>query len=259
MLKEYIIDTPNGNIFAKKWIPKEICSDTPFVLLHDSLGSISLWRDFPDILANKLSRSVIAYDRLGFGKSDARDALPSFEFIEEEATVFFPCVKESLSLSKYILFGHSVGGAMSISIASRDEDCAAVITEASQAFVEDLTIEGIKDGKQAFQEHGQIERLEKWHGKKAEWVLRAWTDVWLSPEFSNWSLEACIGSVNCPVLVIHGDKDEYGSIAFPEFIAGKVGGISEMLILQNCGHVPHREKTKDLIERVELFLNKHGI
>ncbi|MBI5895700.1 MAG: alpha/beta hydrolase [Desulfobacterales bacterium] len=111
-----------------------------------------------------------------------------------------------------------------------------------------------KPSKQVFEQPGEIERLKKWHGAKAEWVLGAWTDLWLSPEFAGWSLAESIGKVNCPVLALHGDQDEYGSIAFPEFIAGRTGGRSQMLILENCGHMPHREKPGEVVEAVKVFL-----
>jgi pimeloyl-ACP methyl ester carboxylesterase len=229
------------------------------LLLHDSLGSVDLWRDFPEQLADYLSRVVFAYDRLGFGKSSARDAQPSKSFIWEEADVYFPYIKKGLSIDKHILFGHSVGGAMSIAIAAIQTDCVAVITEAAQAFVEDLTVSGIKSAQKNFKKRGQVKRLEKWHGNKAEWVLKAWMDVWLSPEFAAWSLDPCIGKVRCPVLAIHGDEDEYGSIAFPEFISGKAGGESEMVILKNCGHVPHREEPQEVLDHVTSFLDAHAI
>lgn len=257
--EEFSINTPGGKIYAKKWIPENCISDTPIILLHDSLGSVDLWRDFPEILASRMSRCVIAYDRLGFGKSDARIKVPSFKFIEEEATTFFPYLKKHLQLASYILFGHSVGGAMAINIAASDENCVAVVTVSSQAFVEDITIAGIKNAKKAFQQPGQIERLEKWHGNKAEWVLRAWTDVWLSSDFAPWSLETCIGSVICPVLAIHGDKDEFGTKAFPEFITSKTGGKSRMVMIKSCGHNPHREKPQEVIEALESFCHKHLI
>lgn len=255
--EKYEIKTPRGWIYAKKWIPENLSSDIPVILLHDSLGSVDLWRDFPEALAAKLSRYVIAYDRLGFGKSDARAQPPAFDFIEQEATHYFPLVKDGLSLTGYILFGHSVGGAIAVNIAARDAACAAVITVASQAFVEDLTVDGIERAMEAFKQPGQIDRLKKYHGEKAEWVLSGWADIWLSTEFSDWSLDSIIGKVSCPVLVIHGDSDEYGSKAFPEFIAGKTGGPSEILMLQNCGHLPHREKPGEVIAAVDTFLDKH--
>ncbi len=252
-VEEFLIKTSHGNIYAKKWIPEKINNQGPVVLIHDSLGCVNLWRDFPELLATKLSRCVIAYDRLGFGKSDVCNGSLGFDFIEYEANIFLSCVKPQLSISDYILWGHSVGGAMAINIAAVDIDCEAVITEAAQAFVEEITILGIKSAKREFLKKGQIEKLEKWHGNKADWVLRAWTDTWLSPEFSQWSLAPCLNKVNCPVLVLHGDKDEFGSKAFPEFIADNVKGKSTMVMLDGCGHVPHKEKISEVLQSVLLF------
>lgn len=145
---------------------------------------------------------------------------------------------------------------MAINIASRDPDCQAVVTVSAQAFVEGLTVQGIQEAKQMFAQPGQLERLEKWHGKKAAWVLHAWTDVWLSPQFKNWSLMPAIKRVHCPLLAIHGDHDEYGSSAFPQFIARNSGGQADMLLLENCGHMPHKERTQEVIQAtVELLSN----
>lgn len=257
--KEITIEVPGGTVYAKKWIPGAPLSGDPVVLLHDSLGSVDVWRDFPVLLAQGLSRTVIAYDRLGFGKSGACEELPSIEFIKNESTHYFPVIKKSLSLSRYLLLGHSVGGAMAINIAARDKDCKSVITLSSQAFVEDLTVKGIQDAQIQFEQPGQMQRLEKWHGEKARWVLRAWTDTWQSPEFASWSLEDCIQDVTCPVLAIHGENDKYGSIAFPRFIAGKVAGFSELLVLRDCGHIPHVEKTGAVLNAVRMFLNAHDL
>lgn len=255
-IEEFYVEVPGGSVYVKKWTPEDTISDTPIILLHDSLGSVALWRDFPLILAEKLSCNVLAYDRLGFGKSTARAKLPSSQFIEEEATKYFPYIKSHLSINRYMLLGHSVGGGMSINIAALDTDCAAVITMAAQAFVEQLTVKGIQDAREVFKQTGQIERLRKWHGDNSEWVLQAWTEVWLSHEFSSWSLNQCIGEVICPVLAIHGDNDEYGSNAFPEFIAGNTGGRAEMMLLKNCGHMPHKEKTAEVVRAISEFISE---
>lgn len=257
--EDLFVKVPGGDLYVKKWFPEEPCHGTPVFLLHESLGCTDQWRDFPERLASRLSRPVISYDRLGFGRSTARDALPGIDFIWEEADIYFPPVKAALSVGRYILFGHSVGGPMSVAIAANDRDCAAVVTESAQAFVENRTISGIETAMEVFRQPGQIDRLKKWHGEKAEWVLHAWTDIWLSPEFSSWSLESCIGKVTCPLLVLHGDHDEYGSLAFPEYIGGKVGLNSRTVILKDCGHVPHKERPQEVIDNIQSFLENSAI
>ena len=253
--QESSVETPYGTLYVKEWLPDVLASEIPIVMLHDSLGSVKLWRDLPEMLATILSRRIVAYDRLGFGQSDVRVEPPSVNFIKEEASIYFPEIKNHLSIDKYILLGHSVGGGMSLNIAAYDKDCTAVISISAQAFVEDITLQGIKTAKKMFEKPGQIERLEKWHGNKATWVLKAWIDTWLSPDFLMWNLNYCIHDVTCPVLVIHGDNDEYGSIAFPEFIANNVLASSTTVIIENCGHFPHKENTNEVLGAIVNFIS----
>ena len=252
--KELFIDVDGGSIFIKKWIPEHLKYTAPIVLMHDSLGCVDLWRDFPEQLARSLSCVVIAYDRLGFGRSSVNNNTPGVNFVWDEADFYFSHIKRAAEFSTYYLFGHSVGGGMSIGIAAIDKDCVGVITESAQAFVEDLTIKGIKEAQVLFKRPEKMARLEKWHGNKASWVLNAWIDTWLSPEYSSWSLESRISQVTCPVLALHGDKDDFGSNAFPEYIASNVSGESSMVIIENCGHVPHKEKMDEIINHTRLFL-----
>lgn len=253
-INEFLVPSQHGEIFIKKWTPSDVKSEVPVILLHDSLGSVDLWKAFPVALANHLAIPVIAYDRLGFGKSEERKDLLSINFIEEEADIYFPVVKASLEINDYILLGHSVGGAMAVNIAASDKACKAVITISAQAFVEKLTIQGIQNAKQMFQESGQLDRLMKWHGEKAEWVLKAWTDTWLSPAFSTWKLNN-LQNVHCPLLAIHGEDDEYGSIAFPKYIVENAGGCSQMEIINHCGHMPHKTNSEHVLVTVMKFIN----
>lgn len=252
--KELFIDVDGGSIFIKKWLPENPQYTAPIVLMHDSLGCVDLWRDFPEQLARSLSCVVIAYDRLGFGRSSINTNPPGVNFVWDEADFYFSHIKRAAEFSTYYLFGHSVGGGMSIGIAAVDKECIGVITESAQAFVEDLTIKGIKEAQVLFKRPEQMARLEKWHGNKATWVLNAWIDTWLSPEYSSWSLESRISQVTCPVLAIHGDKDDFGSNAFPEYIVSNVSGGSAMAIIEDCGHVPHKEKMEEIINHVRVFL-----
>lgn len=250
----HFLSVPGGKLYVRSWRPADTPDEPPLILLHDSLGCVDLWREFPERLAEQLGRPVIAYDRLGFGRSSQRQGVPSSNFIDEEARDYFPLIKQQLSLHTYTLLGHSVGGSMALHIAASDPDCQAVVTMSAQAFVEDLTLQGIREAQQGFAQPGQMARLEKWHGDKAAWVLSAWTETWLSGAFTDWSLAPVIGKVTCPVLAIHGDRDEYGSQAFPAFISTHTAGPAMMKIIENCGHVPHRETPETVIDAVEAFL-----
>jgi pimeloyl-ACP methyl ester carboxylesterase len=200
---------------------------------------------------------VIAYDRLGFGQSTARLGRPSADFVTDEARRFFPALRRGLGLTRFALFGHSVGGAMALAIAAAERDgCLAVITEAAQAFVEARTLEGIRAARAEFDCPEQFAKLTRWHGAKAGWVLDAWAEVWLSSEFHSWSLDEQLAAVRCPVLAIHGDRDEYGSVAFPRRIVAGVSGPSELAILEGCGHVPRRERRADVLRLVASFLGR---
>jgi pimeloyl-ACP methyl ester carboxylesterase len=253
------VEVPGGSVFVRRWSAGHI-DRPPIIILHDSLGSVEQWRDFPDALAAATSRPVIAYDRLGFGRSTPRSQRPSADFISDEAVTFFPPIQRALGINRFSLFGHSVGGAMALVIAaSQREACDAVITEAAQAFVEPRTLAGIRSAKANFRDPDQFEKLAKWHGDKAQWVLDAWTEVWLSPEFSSWEIDRYLNKVLCPVLAIHGDEDEYGSVEFPRRITGMVKGLSESVILSSCGHVPHRERRQDVLRLASTFLERTAV
>ena len=134
--------------------------------------------------------------------------------------------------------------------------CEAVITEAAQVFVEPRTLSGIRAGKAQFEDPEQFAKLVRWHGDRARWVLEAWTEVWLSPEFLSWNLEPLLTRVKCPVLAIHGDSDEYWSLEFPRRIVANVSGPSELAILRQCGHLPHRERREEVLRLASSFLKR---
>jgi pimeloyl-ACP methyl ester carboxylesterase len=245
-MKSKWIDTARGRLLACCWQPPERSEDRlgerpPVVLFHDSLGCIELWREFPVVLAEHTGRTVIAYDRLGFGRSDSRTDRPGVNFIGEEAKSIFPRVREQLGFDRFIAFGHSVGGGMAVHCAAEyAAACEALITEAAQSFVEERTRAGIRKAEQEFNQLQTFQRLQRYHGDKARWILEAWVETWLSSGFSDWSLETVLPRVSCPTLVIHGSDDEYGSSLHPEMIARLTGGPSELEIMPGLGHVPHR-------------------
>lgn len=252
------IDTPQGRLSCCRWFPEgepQNLHKPPIILFHDSLGCIALWRDFPQRLSHATGREVIAYDRLGFGQSDAYPGVLPRAFIRDEAERFFAHLKAALQIDRFVALGHSVGGAMAAACASvYAQHCTALVTIAAQAFVEDRTLQGIRTAEEQFAQPEHMARLEKYHGDKAPWVLGAWTRTWLAEAFSGWTIESAIDAIHCPTLVLHGEHDEYGSVRHPEHIATLSKGHSECLILQGCHHVPHREAPQVVVGAVHDFL-----
>jgi pimeloyl-ACP methyl ester carboxylesterase len=254
-LADHGIATPAGRLFARSWTPDAAAPAAPVLLFHDSLGSVELWRDFPAALAQATGRRVVAYDRLGFGRSDPCTDTLTPAFVRHESVVNVPALCAQLDIARFVAFGHSVGGAMAVETAAAfGARCAALVTESAQTFAEDRTLAGIRVAKAQFAEPGQRERLARWHGDKARWVLDAWTETWLSPAFADWSIHAVLPSVRCPVLAIHGEDDEYGSPVHPRRIAASVAGPAEVLLLPGCGHVPHREQPEPVLDALCRFL-----
>ncbi len=260
----YRVDVDGITLQASLW--GQCRPDRPaIVLMHESLGGVALWREFPALLSARTGCAVVAYDRYGFGASQARhDRLPA-DFIAAEARPWLLAVLQQLALGPVVLFGHSVGGGMAISAAAQlPQQVVAVVTESAQAFVEERTLEGIRAARDSFADPAQVMRLARYHGndaQKARWVLDAWIDTWLQPGFANWSLDAALAHVHCPVLALHGDQDEFGSLAHPRRIVrqaggqgGSGGGPREYRVLSQCGHVPHREQPEQVLLAVSDFL-----
>jgi pimeloyl-ACP methyl ester carboxylesterase len=250
------VETPLGRLFVRIWPGQaDDIAKPPIVLFHDSLGCVELWRAFPEQLARASGRNVIAYDRLGFGRSDPNPGRLDTNFICDEARTMLPLLHAQLGLGDFVAFGHSVGGAMATACAAMfPAQCRALITESAQAFTEDRTLQGIRDAARSFAQEEQVARLRRYHGDKTPWVLSAWIDTWQLPEFASWSLDEVLPSVRCPVLAIHGDNDEFGSALHPQRIRDLSGGPATMLLLTNCGHVPHREQAQVVIEAVLTIL-----
>jgi pimeloyl-ACP methyl ester carboxylesterase len=251
------VATPGGALFVRIWGGRERCRAVPPILLfHDSLGSVELWREFPAALAQSTGRPVIAYDRLGFGRSDPHPGVLPFAFVRDEAHSSVPALRTALEIDRMVLFGHSVGGAMAVVTAARfAESTVSVITESAQSFVEERTLAAIRAAKVSFEAPGQVERLVRYHGDKAAWVLNAWTESWLRPRFATLVLDNYLRRLRCPVLAIHGDRDEFGSLAQPRRIAALAATHTETVILEDTGHVPHREKPDLVLRAVSTFLD----
>ena len=165
---EKFILVPGGEVYAKRWTPTAVISETPMVMLHDSLGCVDAWREFPAQLAESTGRIVWAYDRLGFGRSSPRAEVPSLRFIEEEAELYLPPILLGMGIEEFSVFGYSVGGEMAAMIAeAMPGACQSLVIMSAQASVEEQTIAGIHMAQKRFANPDQMRRLERWHGDKA--------------------------------------------------------------------------------------------
>jgi pimeloyl-ACP methyl ester carboxylesterase len=225
------------------------------VFLHDSLGCIELWRDFPQKLADAADCNFLVYDRLGYGKSDpAPTNERSNNYMELEADFLNELLTE-LQLKDVVLFGHSDGGSIALIAAGKyPENIQAVIAEAAHIFVEDITLEGIDYAKSSYESLNMAERLAKYHGDKVDFVFSAWTETWMKPEFRSWNIEHFLPNISCPVLFIQGEDDEYGSLDQVNRTLEQVNGSAEKLILPEIGHTPHRESPKEVLEKASMFI-----
>lgn len=217
-----------GSLVAKVWTPEspDAAPPAPIILFHDSLGSVDLWRGFPRRLAAATGRRVVAYDRLGFGRSDPHPGKLDVEFVAAEGQRTIPALCDKLGITDFVACGHSVGGGMAVETAARfPARCRALVTIAAQAFVEDKTLAGIRVAQCGFEDPASLAKLAKYHGDKATWVADAWINTWLSPQFADWTLDRALAAVRCPVLAIHGERDEYGSNEHPTRIAAGRGTV----------------------------------
>lgn len=245
----------NGdNLYVK--LEKEYKNRPTLVFLHDSLGCVQLWRDFPKRLAMATECNVLIYDRLGYGKSDP---MPTHKrpvsYMELEAEVLNDLLT-ALGIDDAILFGHSDGGTIALLAAGKyPKKIKAVICEAAHIFVEDITLRGIYEAMEAYRTTNLPVRLKKYHGNKVETLFKAWTETWTRGDYRDWNIEYCLSGITCPLLFIQGEADEYGSLQQVEKTTHQVSGKSEKYIMSGVGHTPHKEKPEVVLDKTTRFIN----
>jgi len=225
------------------------------VFLHEGLGSIEMWHDFPAILAETTACDCLIYDRWGHGRSDALDVQRTLRYVHHEALDSLPEVLNHSNVDDAILIGHSDGGSIALIFAAEyPEILRGIITEAAHVFVEEITLEGIREALDIYNNTDLKQRLARYHGTNTEKIFRAWHETWLQPEFKSWDIQDCLPKVKCPVLVIQGEDDQYGTAAQVEAIAHQVTGPSKVLLLPNCAHIPHRESKDRVAQEMTEFI-----
>lgn len=227
------------------------------IFLHEGLGSITLWKDFPDQLCALTNRYGLVYDRSGYGLSSGDLTNRSKDYLHQAAEELENLIQTIVpSHYKIILYGHSDGGSIALIHAAKYPDrTLKVITEAAHVFVEDITIAGVKAARPLF-DLGKFEGLRKYHGDRYKEVFYAWNDIWLADAFRNWDITSLLPKINCPQLIIQGVDDQYGTLKQVEAIAELTTGQTIRFTPDQCGHAPHKEQREKVLEKALDFIEE---
>ena len=229
-----------------------------WVLLHEGLGSITQWRDFPHDLWAATGYSVLVYDRPGYGRSSPIEGDLPDDFLLQQAHLL-PRLLQALSINKVLLFGHSDGGTLALLVAALYPDLPLLtITEAAHVLIEPITRQGLQGLLHMLTtEPDFVNRLLRHHPQADRSMLTRWVKTWLRPSLADWSMLDLLPSIRCPVLALQGTEDEHGSPAQLETIRQRVSGPADTSLLHACGHVPHLEARQQVLEHVTAFLHRH--
>ena len=231
-------------------------ADPPFLLLHEGLGSVSMWREFPQQLADSTGSRVVAYSRAGFGQSSPRSGKYGRRFIHDEAEQVIPEIRDKLGLARPVVLGHSTGASMALVHAATPHPVAGVVAMAPLIDVEGSNLEAILAARRTFEATRDWRVRLARHHEDVKAVFYGWNDTWLSPEFRDWSIVADLGRIRSPVLAILGKADEYSTPAQVEAIRANLpaGTRFDSVLLEDCGHAPHRDQPAAVLAQVRKFL-----
>jgi pimeloyl-ACP methyl ester carboxylesterase len=227
------------------------------VFLHEGLGSVALWKRFPAEVVAATGCPALVYSRYGYGKSDKLAEPRKVDYMHREALDVLPEILDRLGIDSPILIGHSDGASIALihSGAGR-RPVRGVVAMAPHVFVEDVTVRSIAEADETFRSSDLPERLGRYHDDVAS-TFRGWNDIWLHPDFRRWNIEEYLGHVHCPLLLIQGEDDQYGTAAQVKAIARQVPGPVGTLMLPDCAHSPHQSMQKDAtLAAITAFVRK---
>jgi len=246
--------TAAGHRLEYEWIDAAGAGKPTLVFLHEGLGSLRQWRDFPLRVARATGCAALVYSRYGYGHSDVlEEPRRSVRFMHEEALEALPEVLAELSIREPVLVGHSDGASIAIIHAGAGNPVRALALMAPHVFVEEICVRSIEKAKRDFETTDLPHRLGKYH-RDPRRSFYLWNDVWLDPAFLDWNIEEYLPGISCPVLAIQGRDDEYGTLAQLRSIALKVKGPCELVELERCGHSPFRDQPEATLAALARFI-----
>ena len=230
-------------------------AEPALVFLHEGLGSIKLWRDFPAKVARASGRKALIYDRYGYGVSEVlKEDKIGVRFMHQEGLEVLPGVLKTLKMEKPVLVGHSDGASIALIHAGAGNPVRGLVLLAPHVFIEESNLESIRRIRTTFETTDLPQRFAKYH-TDAKKTFYLWSDAWLDPEFAKWNIEETLPGIRCPVLAIQGEDDEYGTMAQLDAIKRQVKGPCRLLKLEKCGHSPHRDRPEECLKAVVEFVS----
>src|SRR5438874_8459631 len=247
--------TAAGRRLAYEWLGEAGAGQPTLVFLHEGLGSIRQWRDFPEKVAAATGCRALVYDRYGYGQSDVlAEPRRTVRFMHDEALQTLPELLAGLSVEAPLLIGHSDGASIALIHAGAGHAVRGVVAVAPHVFIEPLCLTSIANATHAFESTDLAQRLGRYH-RDARKTFYGWADVWLDPDFKGWNIrDDYLPHIRRPVLAIQGYDDEYGTMAQLDEIARRVKAHCELLKLKDCGHAPFREQPEKTLEAVVRFV-----
>ncbi|MDR2881103.1 MAG: alpha/beta hydrolase [Azoarcus sp.] len=241
--------------------PENVPADAPtLVFLHEGLGCVDLWRDFPQALCERLQCRGLAYSRFAYGQSTPRPHDEAFpvDYLEREAEDVLPAVLVTLDIKRPWLIGHSDGGTIALLAAASDPECAlysGIVVIAPHYWVEELCVAGIERARIAYEEGELRRRLAKYH-QDADSAFYGWCHAWLDATRRGWNIEASLKDIACPTLAIQGVQDEYASLDQIEAIQ-RHAPQTKLMKVDDCGHFPFLDRPEVVIDAVVAFVRDH--
>jgi pimeloyl-ACP methyl ester carboxylesterase len=258
------IETPAGRIEYRWAGPNQKNAglrDTSLpvlVFLHEGLGCVALWKDFPDQVAEATGLPALVYSRIGYGGSSPCALPRPITYMHEEGEAGLPDLLAALGIQSHILIGHSDGASIALIYAGakQREGLLGVAVLAPHVFCEEVSVRSIRAADKAYAEGELKARLAKYHGENVDGAFRGWCDSWLNPDFRHWNIEAYVERIQVPVLAIQGEDDEYGTVAQVESI--KERAEADILLIPGCGHSPQRDQPAATLKAVVGFIRSLG-
>lgn len=237
-------------------LPATMPNRPEILMLHEGLGSVSMWRDFPQRLARTSGCRVVAYSRRGYGRSEPRAAPYGLRFMHEEALETLPALRETLGIERPLLFGHSTGASMALIHAGAGRwPVAAIAALAPITFVEPSNLASIARARDLWRATDWREKLAR-HHDDVDMAWSGWNDTWLDPTFRAWTIEEDLQGIRVPVLMILGEGDEYSTPTQLDYLKAhaRLAASIEELLLPGCGHAPHRDQPEAVLRAVGRLL-----